>query len=253
MAQLFGAPFAIISGGIGCLLAVTWIARRWPQLRNYNGDEPNWRKRRRARALPQPAGFPRSASGSPAPPAPDVLPPQLLHPRRVGWADFRAAPPGSPACLPGLRSAFPLPSAAARRRFSSAGTPVAAGFLASSTGLPCSCASALRFLPNFILAVRALEDRAGWLHPVRSPRSACPGRRSGSGRARRAGSCPGTRPAPPAGFPARGCPGGWSARPAAAGWRWSGELGQRQPPALAAGERRHLLEDISPLNRKRAR
>jgi MFS family permease len=40
VAQLFGAPIAVISGGIGCILAVGWIARRWPQLRNYNGDEP---------------------------------------------------------------------------------------------------------------------------------------------------------------------------------------------------------------------
>ena len=40
VAQLFGAPFAIISGGLGCILAVTWSARRWPQLRAYNGDEP---------------------------------------------------------------------------------------------------------------------------------------------------------------------------------------------------------------------
>jgi MFS family permease len=40
VAQLFSAPFAVISGGIGCLLAVGWIARRWPQLRRYNGDEP---------------------------------------------------------------------------------------------------------------------------------------------------------------------------------------------------------------------
>jgi MFS family permease len=39
-AQLFGAPLAIISGGVGCILAVGWIARRWPQLRAYNGDEP---------------------------------------------------------------------------------------------------------------------------------------------------------------------------------------------------------------------
>ena len=38
--QLLGAPFAIISGGIGCILAVIWIARRWPQIRRYNGDEP---------------------------------------------------------------------------------------------------------------------------------------------------------------------------------------------------------------------
>ncbi len=41
VAQLFGAPAAVITGGIGCLLAVGWIARRWPQLRNYNGDEPS--------------------------------------------------------------------------------------------------------------------------------------------------------------------------------------------------------------------
>jgi MFS family permease len=40
VAQLFSAPIAVISGGIGCILAVGWIARRWPQLRNYNGDEP---------------------------------------------------------------------------------------------------------------------------------------------------------------------------------------------------------------------
>ena len=40
VAQLFGAPVAIVSGGIGCILAVLLIARRWPQLRAYNGDEP---------------------------------------------------------------------------------------------------------------------------------------------------------------------------------------------------------------------
>jgi MFS family permease len=40
VAQLFGAPFAIISGGIGTLLVVAWISRRWPQLRNYDGEEP---------------------------------------------------------------------------------------------------------------------------------------------------------------------------------------------------------------------
>ena len=39
-AQIFGAPLAVISGGVGCILAVAWIARRWPQLRFYNGDEP---------------------------------------------------------------------------------------------------------------------------------------------------------------------------------------------------------------------
>lgn len=39
VAQLFGAPFAVVSGGIGCILAVGLIARRWPQLRSFNGDE----------------------------------------------------------------------------------------------------------------------------------------------------------------------------------------------------------------------
>jgi MFS family permease len=40
VAQLFGAPFAIITGGIGCILAVLYIGNRWKQLRFYNGDEP---------------------------------------------------------------------------------------------------------------------------------------------------------------------------------------------------------------------
>jgi MFS family permease len=40
VAQLFGAPMAVVSGGVGCILAVAWIARRWPQIARYNGDEP---------------------------------------------------------------------------------------------------------------------------------------------------------------------------------------------------------------------
>ncbi len=40
VAQAFGVPFAIISGGIGCILAVLAISLRWPQLPRYNGDEP---------------------------------------------------------------------------------------------------------------------------------------------------------------------------------------------------------------------
>jgi MFS family permease len=39
VAEALGVPFAIFSGGIGCLLAVSFIALRWPQLRRYNGDE----------------------------------------------------------------------------------------------------------------------------------------------------------------------------------------------------------------------
>ena len=40
VAQLFGPVFAVISGGIGCIIAAGVIARRWPKLRQYNGDEP---------------------------------------------------------------------------------------------------------------------------------------------------------------------------------------------------------------------
>jgi MFS family permease len=39
-AQFLGAPLAVITGGVGCLLAVVWITRRWPIVRHYNGDEP---------------------------------------------------------------------------------------------------------------------------------------------------------------------------------------------------------------------
>ena len=40
VAQFFGAPFAVISGGIGCILGTVLIIRKWPQLTKYNGDEP---------------------------------------------------------------------------------------------------------------------------------------------------------------------------------------------------------------------
>src|SRR5207248_2140785 len=37
-AALWGAPFAVVSGGIGCLLAVLLIAKFAPALRNYDGS-----------------------------------------------------------------------------------------------------------------------------------------------------------------------------------------------------------------------
>ncbi|HRQ22308.1 MAG TPA: MFS transporter [Anaerolineales bacterium] len=40
LAQLFGAPYAIISGGIFCVLGTLAIAWKWPHLTKYNGDEP---------------------------------------------------------------------------------------------------------------------------------------------------------------------------------------------------------------------
>ena len=35
MANWFGAPFSVISGGIGCLLATAWITSITPPLRRY--------------------------------------------------------------------------------------------------------------------------------------------------------------------------------------------------------------------------
>ncbi|MDR3574265.1 MAG: MFS transporter [Anaerolineaceae bacterium] len=40
VAQGFGIPIAIISGGIACVVAMGLIALRWPVLGKYNGDEP---------------------------------------------------------------------------------------------------------------------------------------------------------------------------------------------------------------------
>jgi MFS family permease len=40
VAQIFGAPLAVISGGIGCVIGLFLIVRKWPQLSSYNGDEP---------------------------------------------------------------------------------------------------------------------------------------------------------------------------------------------------------------------
>jgi MFS family permease len=39
VAQLLGVPFAIISGGVGCVLATFIVVKKIPQLWNYNGDE----------------------------------------------------------------------------------------------------------------------------------------------------------------------------------------------------------------------
>ncbi|HKY54345.1 MAG TPA: MFS transporter [Anaerolineales bacterium] len=41
VAQFFGVPFAIISGGVGTILGVWLVASIWPTLTRYNGDEPN--------------------------------------------------------------------------------------------------------------------------------------------------------------------------------------------------------------------
>ncbi len=38
VAQFLGAPLAVITGGVGCVLAVFGIARKWPQLWEYEGE-----------------------------------------------------------------------------------------------------------------------------------------------------------------------------------------------------------------------
>jgi MFS family permease len=40
VAQFFGVPFAIISGGIGCIVGLGLIVLKWPQLRMYDREEP---------------------------------------------------------------------------------------------------------------------------------------------------------------------------------------------------------------------
>jgi len=41
VAQFLGAPFAVITGGIGCVIGSLLIMRKWPQMIKYNGDEPS--------------------------------------------------------------------------------------------------------------------------------------------------------------------------------------------------------------------
>ena len=39
VAQAFGIVPAILTGGVGCILAVVFVGWRWPQLRRYSGLE----------------------------------------------------------------------------------------------------------------------------------------------------------------------------------------------------------------------
>ena len=40
VAGAWGAPFSVVTGGLGCLLAVAWVAVRTPQLRRYRRSTP---------------------------------------------------------------------------------------------------------------------------------------------------------------------------------------------------------------------
>jgi MFS family permease len=39
VAQALGTPMAIITGGLGCILAVLWIGKQWPALPKYSGED----------------------------------------------------------------------------------------------------------------------------------------------------------------------------------------------------------------------
>jgi MFS family permease len=41
VAQFYGVPFAIVTGGLGTILGVWLVVSLWPALPKYNGDEPN--------------------------------------------------------------------------------------------------------------------------------------------------------------------------------------------------------------------
>jgi hypothetical protein len=52
VAQGFGAPFAIITGGVGCLVGLGLIVAKWPTLISYDEHEPG--RAGAAAALPAP-------------------------------------------------------------------------------------------------------------------------------------------------------------------------------------------------------
>ena len=38
VANWFGAPFAVITGGLGCLIATGWLAASTPEIRRYRAE-----------------------------------------------------------------------------------------------------------------------------------------------------------------------------------------------------------------------
>jgi hypothetical protein len=40
MAQAFSVPVAIITGGLGCIVAAGLVLKKFPQLIHYDGEEP---------------------------------------------------------------------------------------------------------------------------------------------------------------------------------------------------------------------
>ena len=70
VAQAFGAPISVVSGGIGCLLPLAWVSARNPRLRRYDGAHAE---------TPLPALEPESQAASGEPSRPSQIHPSLRH------------------------------------------------------------------------------------------------------------------------------------------------------------------------------
>ena len=53
VAHGFGAPFAVVSGGLGCLMATAWVAKTTPALREYRKEEGQGETRSRTKSQVQ--------------------------------------------------------------------------------------------------------------------------------------------------------------------------------------------------------
>ena len=56
VANWFGAPFSVISGGLGCMLAVAWVAASTPELRRYRATSVATAKALGTEPVPNHAG-----------------------------------------------------------------------------------------------------------------------------------------------------------------------------------------------------
>jgi hypothetical protein len=70
VANWFGAPFSVLSGGIGCLLATAWVAATTPALRHYGRVEGPPPAEAAPPPLPAPAIEGHEAAGTAVAPTP---------------------------------------------------------------------------------------------------------------------------------------------------------------------------------------
>src|SRR5207247_6949322 len=68
VANWLGAPFSVVSGGVGCLVATAWVAMATPALRHYRRSPAEHAAPDRVPPLPAPAlGGPETDSTAAAP------------------------------------------------------------------------------------------------------------------------------------------------------------------------------------------